>query len=98
MEESKLKKLESLKAKCLKKDGTPRKDADTADLELLNELLQELEAENPVEEDAPELVPLTDEEEIELAELEARAKTGRDHPSPTEMVRLAGLRKRAACK
>lgn len=78
--------LEELKAKCLKIDGEPRKDADTDDLERLKELC-ELEA---------ELKPLNDDELDELGKLEARANTGRQMsmPSAVEMGRLGELRKR----
>lgn len=78
--------LEELKAKCLKLDGEPRKDAETEDLERLKELC-ELE---------PELAPLDADELDELENLEARANTGRQMsmPSPIEMRRLGELRKR----
>ncbi len=78
--------LKELKAKCLKVNGDPRKDAETEDLERLKELC-ELEA---------ELKPLDADEQDELEKLEARANTGRQMsmPSPVEMRRLGELRKR----
>ncbi len=78
--------LKELKAKCLKVNGEPRKDAETEDLERLKELC-ELEA---------ELEPLNADELDELENLEARANTGRQMsmPSPIEMRRLGELRKR----
>ena len=76
--------LAELKEKCLRKDGIPRKDAETADLERLKVLC---EMEPP---------PLSPDEEVELETLEERAKQGRQilQPGPVEMRRLGDLRKR----
>ena len=76
--------LEVLEAKCLKKDGEPRKDADTEDLERLKELCE------------LDVLPLDEDEKVELARLEAKANKGRalDQPTPGEMLTLSELRKR----
>jgi len=86
MTDEETRELDDLKARCLKKNGEPRKDAETADLERLKELC---EKEGMTE-------PLSPDEKEELDALEKRARSGRrvHQPSPVEMVRLGKLRKR----
>jgi len=100
--------LTELRAKCLKSNGEPRKNASIEDLERLKELLMQQEAKAEAtpaatpaatpgtEPEAEPEPPLTDGEKEELASLEGRARQGRQilMPSPTEMRRLGELRKR----
>ena len=81
--------LGELKDRCLKKDGEPRKDASTEDLQRLKELCEQ-------EVDDEELLPLDADEQEELDKLEAMARKGRsvDQPTPLEMKRLSKLRRR----
>ena len=94
--------LTELRAKCLKSNGEPRKNASIEDLERLKELLMQQEAKAEAtpgtEPEAKLEPPLTDGEKEELASLEGRARQGRQilMPSPTEMRRLGELRKRNA--
>ena len=82
--------LADLKERCLKKDGTPRKDASDEDLARMQELCDALEPADVVE-------PLDEDEKAEMAELERRSRTGtrNTQPSPHEMMRLGALRERA---
>lgn len=72
-----------LQAKCLKLDGEPRKNAETYDLERLKELTEKQIVE----------APLSQDEEVEMAKLEAMANSGRS-VMPCFMNRLSKLRKR----
>ena len=84
--------MEELKDKCIdKRNGQPRKSAETSDLERLKEL-----CERDTEPKAPPKKPLSAQEKDELADLERRARQGRTglNPSPHEMLRLSELRAR----
>lgn len=95
--------LIDLKARCLNKDGSPRKNAKTENLRRLQELCEKRETEDKTIESRVELVikkplqSLTPDEKAELQRLEKRANQGRSilQPLPIEMRRLAELRKRA---
>lgn len=97
MDDAERKELEELKTKCLKKDGTPRKDADTGELQRLMQLTEQAEAELDSEQESA--TPLTAEEQATMERLEdqIKASKGRQIGFPTayEMALLGRLRRRA---